>query len=337
MRPVRALAFHAKYACRHTGACCSSGWPIPVEADGVRIIETAARAGRMGDAHRLTLLVRPAGAPAATPALLPTVNDTCAFRHDDPDAHCAVHRALGHDALPLACRQFPRITVHDPRGISVTLSHYCPTAAHLIGYDRFDGYGGYDRYGTRILVNPPGFPGSAEYVGLDAREALPPLLRPDLLMDWESWWRIEELAVETLLGRGNSADEALALVRGAVHRLDQWRPDTGVHLQDEVDRAFERSQPSPPARTVDDLVTSAMGRVPAAFSSRARWDSTVRTSDNVTRKFLAAHAFANWRVHERDGGLAAWLRSVETAHAFLSAGAGVRQADLVLRHLVSDG
>lgn len=329
MRPVRALAFHADYACRHTGACCSSGWPIPVESDRADTIDAAVRARKLG-VRRLAFLLRPHGAPALTPALLPIVNDRCAFRDDYPDAHCAIHRTLGHEALPLACRQFPRVSVQDPRGVSVTLSHYCPTAARIIADNGHDG-------DAHIVVNPPRFSPAGEYVGLDASCALPPLLRRDLLMDWESWWRIEELAVETLLGRGNSADEALALVRGAVHRLDQWRPDTGVHLQDEVDRAFERSQPSPPARTVDDLVTNAMGRVPAAFASRARWNSTVRTSDDVTRKFLAAHAFANWRVHEHDGGLAAWLRSVETAHAFLSAGAGVRQADLILRHLVSDG
>jgi hypothetical protein len=50
------------------------------------------------------------------------------------------------------------------------------------------------------------------------------------------------------------------------------------------------------------------------------------------RRFLAAHAFANWAIH-LGSGLESWLVSIETANAFLQAGAGVRHADLVLRHL----
>ena len=43
------------------------------------------------------------------------------------------------------------------------------------------------------------FPPPGEYVGLDARTALPPLLRPGMLMDWESWWMIEAATVDVLL------------------------------------------------------------------------------------------------------------------------------------------
>ena len=39
------LNFHAAYSCHHSGACCSSGWPIPVERDRVIPIRSlAARA-----------------------------------------------------------------------------------------------------------------------------------------------------------------------------------------------------------------------------------------------------------------------------------------------------
>ncbi len=257
------------------------------------------------------------------------VNGTCAFRRTGPDAHCTVHRALGHHVLPLACRQFPRVTVHDPRGVSVTLSHYCPTAAATLG----DGAEDAD---PLIVVNPPRFPAGAEYVGLDATDALPPLVRRDLLMDWESWWRTEELAVAALLRGGTSAGEAVAMVRSAVRQLERWRPGTGVLLQDEVERAFACGESLPPLAQADALVDEALARVPALHQSRARAAFNDVTSEAVARRFLAAHAFANWRVHEKDGGLGAWLRSIETAHAFLSAGAGVRHADLVLRHLVGD-
>jgi hypothetical protein len=107
-------------------------------------------------------------------------------------AAAEIHKTLGHDALPLACRQFPRVCVTDPRGVSVTLSHYCPTAAGLLANES-------SHASESILTNPARFPPQAEYVGLDAVHALPPLLRPGILMDWDSWWEIERLSVEVLL------------------------------------------------------------------------------------------------------------------------------------------
>ena len=57
-------------------------------------------------------------------------------------------------------------------------------------------------------------------------------------------------------------------------------------------------------------------------------------ADLTSRRFLSAHAFANWAIH-LGSGLESWLLSIETANAFLQAGAGVRHADLVLRHLTN--
>jgi hypothetical protein len=37
--PVFALSIHADYACRHSGACCSAGWTIPVEPHGRPLLE----------------------------------------------------------------------------------------------------------------------------------------------------------------------------------------------------------------------------------------------------------------------------------------------------------
>ena len=50
------------------------------------------------------------------------------------------------------------------------------------------------------------------------------------------------------------------------------------------------------------------------------------------RHFLAARAFANWTAH-LGRGLRAWLRSIEAAYALVQSGHGIRQADLLLRHL----
>jgi hypothetical protein len=71
-RRVFALTVHATYACRHTGACCTAGWPIPVEPD---------RRARLGAA-----------------VLLPDRTDVPVLRRRC--ARCRVHLAYGETALP---------------------------------------------------------------------------------------------------------------------------------------------------------------------------------------------------------------------------------------------
>ena len=324
VRDVRVLPFHATYRCRDSGVCCTSDWPIPVEADQLRILTAALATGTLRPvawAVLIPLQLVP-DAPAETPALVATHDGRCVFH--DPAGSCAIHKALGHGALPLACRQFPRVTVTDPRGVSVTLSHYCPTAAGLL------------RDATAVdehslIVNPPAFPPNAEYVGLDASAALPPLLRPGILMDWESWWEVERLGVETLLRKGESAADAVGRVRGAVGRLLQWSPGGGELFELARD-AFDGPTAAPSTNPAQ-LISDAIASVPLPYRTQTRWTSTAATDDLTSRRFLAAHAFANWSVHTGDG-LVSWLRSIGTAAAFLEAGAGVSHTDLVLRHLM---
>ena len=37
---IRALSLHAKYGCRHSGACCTAGWRIPVEPATERAVSS---------------------------------------------------------------------------------------------------------------------------------------------------------------------------------------------------------------------------------------------------------------------------------------------------------
>jgi hypothetical protein len=57
---------------------------------------------------------------------------SCVFYRTAPAGSCDLHHALGHPALPLACQQFPRMSVTAGGRTSVTLSHYCPTARALL-------------------------------------------------------------------------------------------------------------------------------------------------------------------------------------------------------------
>jgi hypothetical protein len=215
------------------------------------------------------------------------------------------------------------VSVLDPRGTSVTLSHYCPTAAGLLeshaeGPDA-----------AAILLNVRAFPPAAEYVGLDARDALPPLLRPDMLMDWESWWECERLSVE-LLATADTAADGLARLRAAVHDVASWSPADGA-LIDRVATAFRhgrRSAASVPGAhlvaAVHDVIPSDLAPPPVMAEGPP--------SEHVRCRFLAAHAFANWAIH-LGTGLRTWLLSIEAAAALIDAGLGIRAADLRLRHL----
>lgn len=325
---VRALSFHAGYGCRRTGACCTSNWPVPVESDRVERIRAALGDGRLAAGGRDEALVGAADAGGRPTTWLGRASGRCVF-FEHEHSSCRIHSGLGHDALPLACRQFPRITVRDPRGVSLTLSHYCPTAAAMLERDA----------PVAILVDPPGFPAGGEYDGLDASTAMPPLLRPDMLMDWDAWWTFERLAVELLVSR--PAPDALGRLRMVIERLRCWTPAEGP-LTGRVGAAFEAArragdvEPFAPDRAelgrrlqeVADAAPPALARGHAGILDAA----DVVTEPGVASRFLAAHAFGNWAI-QLGQGLRTWLRSVEAAHAALDAGLGVRHADLWLRHL----
>jgi hypothetical protein len=265
------------------------------------------------------LWTRPSDAPVSTPAILQLDHRGCVFYETHGAGRCRIHRSLGHDALPLACRQFPRVSLLDPRGASVTLSHYCPTAAGLLD----------ESIAIAITDNSPAFSGR-EVVGLDTRTSLPPLLAPNMLMSWEAWWEWERRAVEMIARTDLAPAEALVLLHAAVEDLRRWSPRDGP-LLDRIGASFRRAAHQPDGgivlrRTIDDVLTA----IPVELRPR-RLERVGPPTDAAMRGFLAAHAFANWTAH-LGHGLRSWLRSVETAWVLASA-MGVRQADLLLRHL----
>ena len=235
---------------------------------------------------------------------------------------------MGHAALPLACRQFPRQTVRDPRGVSVTLSHYCPTANDLLLNAIAP---------STIVSNAPAFPADAEYVGLTADSALPPLLHPRLAMDWESWWLFEELCVSLL----SEAPEPLPRLGLAVEFARNWTVGNGK-LSDHLRDAFIHARTAVVSEShlstshMADLIADVLAAVPGEWRDVATEavsvQATEQVADAVHRRFLAAHAFANWAAYQGEG-LRTWFRAVETAAAMLKRTGDPGQSDLVLRHL----
>lgn len=247
----------------------------------------------------------------------------CVFHDANIEGGCRIQRALGHAALPLACRQFPRQSVSHPGGASVTLSHYCPTAAALL-----------ERPGAfAIVTNAPAFPASAEYVGLTADAVLPPLIHSSLAMDWDSWWLFESLSVSLFA----DTSHPLARLGLAVDRVREWSVSDGALAQHITDAFAEARVANVVPRQLDEdgRCADALAAVPVEWRDEAieaLSASGAAVADHAWRQFMAAHVFANWTAYLGDG-LRAWYRSVDAAAGLVARTGDPGRVDLVLRHL----
>jgi hypothetical protein len=279
----------------------------------------------------------------------------CAFLQEAPTDRCAVHRHLGPEALPVSCRQFPRVSLTDDRGTFVSLSHFCPTAARRLLDDDVP---------LDIVTNPRAFPADGHYEGLEARGALPPLLRPDALHSLDSYTLWETLVVGTFARADLSPERALARLAAAAERVRAWNATTGPPLVDHVRAVSLRlDTPAAPsglawcdpgrAARAHALVCAA---VPAAHRPAVvavgedTWSSRVedawRGRTRAICRYLAARAFGTWVAYQARGARSyiAWLALAlgvvrhELARA-VDAGAddpvldAIRKADLLLVHL----
>jgi len=330
-RRVRALSIHAGYRCRHAGACCSSGWDIPVEPEVEMHLRSALSSGALHAPEDGTACFRDvAGLPHGARVVLGADSaGRCVFL--EADRRCAVHRQLGLEALPPACRDFPRVVTLTPLGVSITLSHFCPTAASLLFapvIPRDSGLPGPEGSAVDIVADPPSLPPSWPYEGLDARDALPPLLRPGVLMDWPSLERWERFAVAVLGDEGRSPEAALDLVTTSAEEARRWTPGDGPFAE-----FFERvlssrgapvepgdegsatpADPSGPGRReslgvtwrlVADCVPHRELLPPAPVSIDEADDRWVAPSwptlARPVRRWLAAKAFASWLALQGEG------------------------------------
>jgi hypothetical protein len=323
---VRVLSFHAPWRCQHTGRCCSSNWPIPVTPDEATTLTTAI------DAHRLTPLPDDAAAmdlDAEGPILLGRRQGRCVSHDRHPAGGCRIQRTLGHQALPLACRQFPRLSVRHGDDVSVTLSHYCPSVRALLNAPADT---------VSIVDGAPAFPAVGEYVGLNADPLVPPLLHARVALDWDTWPLIESRAVALLDEQGWAG---LTRLGDAIERLRVWTPGRSP-LHDAVHAAFDMAlleQAPGWSRYAGstDLTADVMAAIPEAWQATARaaiasGAAAPDLSDATVGRFLAAHAFANWAAYN-GRGLRTWYRAIETAAGLLSQTGDPGVVDLLLRHL----
>jgi hypothetical protein len=364
--PVVVLSVHRGYACRHAGACCTSGWTIPVEAPIFARLQEALAAGRLQSRAPVEDALQPFPAPASGYAGLlgHDAEGRCLFFDVDMDpgrgvwpdgGGCSIHGRLGHSTLPVACQQFPRVAVLRPGTTAVSLSHYCPTAAALL----FD-----PPVPLRLEAGAPIAQGNA-YEGLDVRAALPPLLRSNALFSWAGFDRWERFVVRTLTTAGEDAAAALAVIAEVAERVRAWTTSDGdfdVWAAAILEAAppHPATRPFDPARVLESfqLVSASVApalRVPAPQPSEVSVLPEIQRAlhpfDAVVRRYLAARAWASWVAHESGGvrGYVRWLRLVhdvlrlEAARAAGTAACAdrawlsraIQRADLLLVHLVT--
>jgi hypothetical protein len=246
-----------------------------------------------------------------------TPSGNCVFFHGSSGL-CVIHRDLGEPRLPSTCRHFPRVAVKDRRGMFISLTHYCPTAAGMLFRD----------VPIEVIESPTAFP-PAEYEGLTVDpEAWPPLLHPKMLMDldgYSAWERhmvarcTLDLSPESVIG--TLARDARVLrgyqpesgpLTGAVATLPSDTVDTpcdlsldhSLLLHAEVMKAVPDDVR--PERD-DDGLQEAFERLVVP-----EWN----TWDRPLRNFLAAKAFANWTAYQGRGVLSI-VRGLEAALAFV--------------------
>jgi hypothetical protein len=253
---------------------------------------------------------------------------------------CAIHREFGDESLASACRQFPRIVVLEPGQTSVSLSHYCPTAAGLLFREASD---------FSIVDAPAAFPSTWPFEGLDARGAYSPLLRPGVLLGFDGLRAFERSALAVL--SEIDVRRAVARIVTSVEQIRQWRPDLGP-LPAWILRAFAEAVPltthlsADPRRMLAGSVPIG-GSHPAGLPDFAGADPDLDPKiDLALRRYLAARLVAAWVMFQADdlATVAAYLaRCLDCVFLFESARdrtepeverwrEAIRHADLWLLH-----
>lgn len=319
---VFALSIHADYRCRHSGACCTADWDVPVELPIYRSLNERLLDGSLRvapAAEPLSPFILEPDLPEDAAAMLErTERGDCVF-FDGSTHLCVVHRDAGEQSLPATCRHFPRLAVADSRGTFLTLSHYCPTAASMLFRDDMD---------LEIVESPSAFP-YADYDGLTVTaDDLPPLLSPSMLMDPDGYSAWERHMVQRCSGPA-SPERVVATLASDAAQLRTWRPGAG-DLADAIrclpGTAVAASTPTSLAgsmRLRDEVVSAIPDDLkPArddeglerAFREHVRpmWEAFERP----VNRYLAAKAFASWTAYQ-GRGLATIVRGLESALALV--------------------
>lgn len=340
MSPVYALSIHADYKCRHSGACCATDWDVPVELPMYRSLEELVRTGALRvvpEAGSLAPFVVEPDLPDDAAAIFQRADDGACVFFERGTRLCVVHRDFGESVLPATCKYFPRVALRDGRGTSITLSHFCPTAASMLFRDDVP---------LAIVDRPAAFP-PADYDGLvTGEDDLPPLLHPAMLMDLDGYAAWERHMIARCDSDAAPESVLATLVRDA-RIVRAWRPgalalnaavaelpstvvtaeahrslDASLPMHADVMAAVpEELKPEPDEDGLDDAFRTWVA---------PHWDAFRRPLN----RYLAAKAFACWTAYQGRGVLSI-VRGLEAALALVRIEAA-RQCRDAVRPLDAD-
>jgi hypothetical protein len=320
--PALGLVAHARYACRHSGVCCSSDWEIPVEDALHARLARAIGAGEVQPRDGVGLVDRP-GLPAGARSVLGRRSGRCAFHTAGP-CGCGLHAWGGADAKPVACRQFPWIVVHDPRGTFASLSHVCPAAQ-----DRL--------VDPALLVLAPLPRAAASFDGLDVRRSLPPALSARCLLDWDALTAWETQALDAC-ARNDAPEGALQDLLALRRHAQRWTAAQGplarwiaAWTPDASPPAATAWRPDPALDTIVRASAPVGLAVPSAIAcGDARcWRGGWHGGAPLIRRYLAARLIACWPLHHGTG--------VTTAIAYGAALLSVLSVEIARRARAGSG
>ena len=360
-RRVYALSIHADYKCRHSGACCTADWDVPVELSLYRSLDEALASGRIAPAaqaeqHSSPLIVDEHLPDEAAAMVARTPGGDCVFYHRHSGL-CVIHRDLGEPMLPATCRHFPRLAVRDTRGTFITLTHYCPTAAASLFREDV---------ALGIVEGPAAFP-EAPYEGLVVTdEDWPPLLRPDVLADLDGYTAWEWHMVARCAAPRLSPESVIATLERDARTVRSVTPVTGAAIANAIAQLQRDSVDADVPATLDTSLAhhaEAMNAVPDQWrpepDTRDLADVYVRDVrpgwiawSAPLKRYLAAKAFASWTAYQGRGFLTI-VRGLEAALALVRVEAtrqcrdagraldaallceAFREADYALNHLAA--
>ena len=357
---VYSLSIHADYQCRHSGACCTADWDVPVELPLYRTLDEALRAGSVTpaelDQNGTALIVEDPLPDDAAAMVARTTTGDCVFYHRNSGL-CVIHRDLGEPMLPATCRHFPRLAVRDARGTFISLTHYCPTAAASLFRDDVR---------IEIIESPPSFP-DTDYEGLVVTpDDWPPLLKPECLADVEGYAAWERHMVARCADEALSPESVVATLERDASIVRIVHPVTGEAIVNAIARLPADGVDAPVPEVLDAslaLYLEVLKAVPdewrpeadtrdLAECYRRRVAVAWRGFHAPLRRYVAAKAFASWTAYQGRGFLTI-VRGLEAALALVRVEAArwcrdanrpldaellreaFRQADFALNHLAS--
>lgn len=299
-----------RWTCGGCGACCRGYSFGPVSERIIRGLEDADIGSHWPLAAERPWYTRREG-PTGEAFYLADVDGHCIFLREDN--LCAVHAALGAEAKPAFCREFPFHLVEDERGLTAVIRADCKS-----WHESFDTAPLVEADAAEVAAMPRVIP-------LRQFTATSVPVLPGVSVPMKDWLDLEDRIAKGLVLRRRPADH-IAWIRRQLRDAALPLPEAsepgrgtlahrailhGLHLM--MQRVLAQDGGSPRERADAEARAQAVGRVAAAI------EEGMPELDERTQDFLGAALRSVWTGRlwssggDVAGGLGRWLFLVHCA------------------------